>query len=217
MAKGTDFGGIHSHRDLHLIEQLVDVQPAEPKLNMVDVPGADGSKDLSAQPAGRVVYNDRPIEWTYALYPGDNWHDKHRQVSNALNGKRCKITLHDDPAYYYIGRLSVKKYETDKLLRQIVIEAICAPYRLKQEITTVTKSIGTEYTSVILHNDRKAVVPTISVDVEAVILWNDSTYNLNAGDHKLLNVELQEGENNLLAKTMSGTGTITLTYQEGAL
>ena len=217
MAKGTDFGGIHSHRDLHLIEQLVDVQPAEPKLNMISVPGADGSKDLTEQPAGRVVYKDRPINWTYALYPGENWHDKHRQVSNALNGKRCRITLHDDPAYYYVGRLSVKKYKTDKLMRQISIEATCAPYRLKQEVTIRTETIGTEFASVILHNDRKPVVPAITVDAETVLLWNGATYTLSAGDHKVLNVELHEGENELHAKTTAGTGTITLTYQEGAL
>lgn len=217
MAKGTDFGGIHSHRDLRLIEQLVDVQPAEPKLNMIDVPGADGSKDLTEQPAGRVVYKDRHIKWTYALYPGENWNGKHRQVSNALNGKRCRITLHDDPAYYYVGRLTVKKYKTDKALRQISIEATCSPYMLKQEVTTRTEAIGTEYTSIILNNDRKPVVPTITVDVETVLLWNGATYTINAGEHKLLNVELQEGDNNLLAKTTDGAGTITLTYQEGAL
>ena len=64
MARGTTFSDIHSHRDLHLIQQQVDVQPAPPKLNLVDIPGANGSKDLSTQPAGRVVYEDRKITWT---------------------------------------------------------------------------------------------------------------------------------------------------------
>lgn len=217
MAKGTDFGGIHSSRDLNLIQQLVDVQPAEPKLNLIDIPGADGSKDLSEQPAGRMTYHDRKLTWTFALYPGENWHDKHRQVSNALNGKRCRITLDDDPAYCYVGRLAVKKYSTDRLLRQITIEATCSPYRLKQEITTVTAQLGAEYSTIILANDRKPVVPEITVTAETQLLWHGATYIINAGTHKVLNVELQEGENTLTAKTLSGTGTITVVYQEGAL
>lgn len=137
MARGTDFGGIHSHRDLHLIQQLVEVEPAEPKMNLVDIPGSDGSKDLTTQPAGRVTYKDRKITWTFALYPGENWDAKHRQVSNALNGLECRITLDTDPAYYYHGRLAVKKYKLDGLLRQITLEAICRPYKLRQEQTCV--------------------------------------------------------------------------------
>lgn len=140
MARGTDFGGIHSSRDLRLIQQLVEVQPAEPKLNLVDIPGADGSRDLSALPAGRVVYADRSITWTFALYPGEKWDAKHRQVSNALNGRECKITLDTDPDYYYQGRLSVKKYNHDRTLHQITVEAICRPWIMKQTPTRVLVS-----------------------------------------------------------------------------
>ena len=137
MARGTDFGGIHSHRDLNLIQQTVDVEPAEPKLNMVEIPGADGAVDMSEQPAGRVVFNTRKITWTFALYPGESWDLKHRQVSNALNGRKCNITLDTDPEYYYVGRLSVSKHKVDGVLRQITIMAICQPYKLRQAQTQV--------------------------------------------------------------------------------
>ena len=137
MARGTDFGGIHSHRDLNLIQQNVYVEPAEPKLNMVEIPGADGAVDMSEQPAGRVVFKTRKITWTFALYPGESWDLKHRQVSNALNGRKCNITLDTDPEYYYVGRLSVSKHKVDGVLRQITIVAICQPYKLRQEQTQV--------------------------------------------------------------------------------
>jgi hypothetical protein len=144
MAKGTDFGGVHSFYDLNLIQQLVDEQPAEPKLNLIDIPGADGSVDMSELPGGRLVYKDRTLTWTFALYPGENWDAKHRQVSNALNGKRCRITLDTNPDYYYDGRVAVKKYNKDKLLRQITVEAICNPWMLKQQPTVVRAPIGFE-------------------------------------------------------------------------
>lgn len=217
MARGTDFGGIHSDQDLHLIQQSVDVQPAKPKTNYIDIPGADGSKDLTELPAGRVVFKDRKITWTFALYPGDNWDEKHREVSDALNGRACQITLDTDPEFYYQGRLEVSKHKYTKALRQIVVEATCRPYKLKQMETVDTASLGTSYVSLYLYNSRRPVVPVIEVTTPATLRWKGNTYALNAGTHKVLDVELQPGENILEAKATSGTGSITVTYREGAL
>lgn len=217
MAKGTDFGGVHSSRDLNLIQQKVDIQPALPKLNLIDVPGADGSKDLSDRPAGRIVYHDRTLTWTFALYPGDKWHDKHSQVSASLNGKRCKITLDDDPSVYYDGRLAVKKYNTDKSLRQITVEATCSPYKLKQQETRNETSLTTSYKSIALPNWSKPVIPEITVPSETTIRWKGATATLAAGTHRLLDVELQAGDNTLDAKLARGSGTMVVTYREGSL
>lgn len=217
MARGVFFGGLHSNRDLRLIQQSVDLQPAQPKLNIIDIPGADGSKDLSAQPAGRIVYSDREITWTFALYPGDNWSQKHREVSNALNGLACHIIMDDDPEYYYVGRLAVESYKRDGLLRQITIRAICRPYKLKLEETEVTAALTTADQTLVLPCDRKPVVPTITVTAETTLTWDGDTFTFAAGTHKVLGIELQEGENDLQARVTSGTGSITVTYQEGAL
>lgn len=215
--RGTDFGGIHSFHDLHLIQQLVEVEPAEPKLNMREIPGADGAVDFSEQPAGRVTYNTRKITWTFALYPGENWDAKHRQVNNALNGRRCRVTLGTDQEYYYDARLSVSKHNVDGLLRQIIVEAICQPYKLRQLPTSKTQALTTSYTVLRLLNDRKPAIPTITLTAPATLRWKGQTIALNAGDHKILGIELQEGENLLEAKVASGAGSLTITYQEGSL
>lgn len=217
MAKGTSFGGLHSSIDLNLIQQTVDIQPAKPKLNIIDIPGADGSKDLSAQPGGRVVFNDREISWTFALYPGENWHAKHREVSDALNGLVCNIYLDDDPDYYYVGRLSVDKYSIDRTLRQITVKANCRPFKLKCEETAVTAALTAAYTTISLLCGRKPVVPTITVTAETTLLWGEETHTISVGTHKILDIELQQGENLLEAMVPGGTGEITVTYQEGAL
>ena len=217
MARGTSFGGLHSHRDLGLIQQSVDVQPAKPKLNFVNIPGADGSKDLSAQPSGRVPFEDRTLTWTFALYPGDNWEAKYTEVSNALNGVFCHITLDSDPEYYYLGRLAMDKYKKDGLLRQITVKATCRPFKYKQEETEVQASLTTAYQTLNLRNGRKPVVPTITVSAETTIEWEGDAFTLSAGTHRILNIELQEGDNPLRAKVASGTGSIAVNYQEGAL
>lgn len=221
MAKGTDFGGVHSHQDLNLIQQKVDIQPAEPKLNLIDVPGADGSVDMTELPAGRVVYKDRILTWTYALYPGDDWHARHRKVSNALNGKRCRIILDDDPGRYYMGRLSVKKYNTDRVLRQITVEATCSPWIFKKNPTVITENLihdSTGFMSIILSNEKKPAIPTIEVTRNTTIVWKGSTKKLAAGaSFTSLDIELQEGDNLLKAASATSDGAITITYQEASL
>ena len=217
MARGTDFGGIHSHHDLHLIQALVEVEPVEPKLNFIDVPGADGAKDFSEAPAGRVVYNTRKIIWTFKLYPGENWAEKYTEVSNALNGRSCHITLDADPDYYYVGRVAVDKHAVDGILHTITVVATCQPYKLRLYETTQTAALTTSYTSIALTNERKPVVPTITVTANATLLWGGDTFTLTAGTHRLLDIMLVEGVNVLQAKTVSGTGTITVKYQKGAL
>ena len=217
MAKGTDFGGVHSARDLHLIQQKLDIQPAEPKLNLIDIPGADGSVDMSELPAGRVVYHDRTLTWTYALYPGDDWHTKHRQVSNALNGKRCNIILDDDSANYFSGRLAVKKYNTDRALRQITVVATCSPWILKRSRTIVRADLTADFQAITLSNGKKPAIPTIEVNTAATIVWGELTAEIEAGSFTSLDIELKEGNNVLYAKAASGSGGITVTYQEGSL
>lgn len=217
MAIGTDFGGIHSYRDLNLIQQKVDVQPAEPKLNLINIPGADGSKDASELPGGRLTYNDRTVTWTFALYPGADWDSMHRQVSNALNGKRCRITLDTSQEYYYSGRVVVKKYNTDKLLRQITVEAICSPYLLKQQPTEVFADLTTTPQTLILRNEKMWTVPTFEVDTRTTIIFGGASVTVDAGTFSTLDIELKEGDNVLQAYAVSDTGTIKIIYQEGSL
>ncbi len=217
MARGTDFGGVHSFRDLHLVQAAVEVPPAKPKLNFIDVPGANGSKDFSESPAGRVVFNTREIKWTFKLYPGDKWVDKYKQVSNAINGRQCKITLDDDPDYYYLGRVAVDEHTADSILHTITVTATCQPYKLWQTETTVTQSLTTSAKTLTLVSERMEVVPTITVTAATTLTWKGNTYSLAAGTHKVLDIMLTEGSNSLQAKTTTGTGTITIKYQKGAL
>ena len=217
MARGTDFGGVHSYHDLRLLQAAVEVAPAEPKLNFIDIPGGDGAKDFSEAPAGRVVYNIRQLTWTYKLYPGDDWAAKYMQVNNALNGRRCRITLDADPDYYYIGRLAVKAQEADGILHSITVMATCQPYKLKQAETIRTVSVNTTQQTISLLNEHKPAIPLIKVTAETTLGWNGGFITLAPGEHRSLDIELPAGVSKLTAKTVSGTGTLTLTYQEGAL
>lgn len=210
--KGIKFDELHSYRDLNLVLSIADIPPATPKTNFIDIPGGDGSVDAT-EAVSEVKFNDRKCTFTFAVLPTDNFEDKKTAVSNALNGKRCKIILDKDPNYYYLGRLSVDEYASDKQLKQIVIGATVAPYKLKLAETVVYIPAGEEVTAV-LNNGRKSVVPTITNTEPATIVFGDQTSNIDAGTHKLLNIWLKEGQNPI---TVTSDDPVKFSWQEGDL
>ncbi len=214
--KGIYFDDIHSFFDLNLILAPFVPVPAEPKENYIDITGGDGSLDLT-EGLGEVRYKDRNFSFTFSVNPSDKmtFDEKVSQVSNALNGKKCKITLDRDPNYYWEGRCIVDKYAQDKNLKQISVKATVRPYKLKQNETVVSVSLTTDEKEITLKNGRKSVVPVITcTDDNATVIFGNGTFTVNAGTHKILDIYLKEG-NNILK--VSGSGTITFKYQEGEL
>lgn len=215
---GITFDGVHSYTNLNLILSSVNIPPAQPKMTFVDIPGADGSLDLS-EANGEIKYEDRKSTFVFTTLPTDDIIAKQKQVSNALNGVRFnKITLDKDNNYYWTGRCYVDSYSEDYPISKITVKAVLNPWKRKQNATTVTDStLTTSYKNITLTNSRKPVVPTITVSQETTVKFGTYEATISAGTHNLLNIVLVSGNNVLQAKTTSGTGTITITYQEGDL
>lgn len=205
----------HSFRDLNLILAPFVLPPAQPKINLLEIEGMDGSLDLT-EANGVINYYDRELKFTFTVFPEDDLSFEERQtaVSNSLNGKRCKITIDKDSDYYFIGRCSVNEYLCDRRLCQIVITATVAPYKLLQNETVVSFTLSDTEQSIIVENKRKSVVPVITVTDSAKVVFGGVTRQLSAGSYKVLDFLLTQGAN---AFDISGTGTITFTYQEGDL
>lgn len=219
MRKATDgiqFGDVHSFNDLNLVLTKATIPPAKAKTNYVDVPGADGSLDLS-DTHGEVKYSDRDCTFNFSVLPSDDtdFETKKTEISNLLNGKVCKITLDTDEDYYYQGRCSVNEHLQNGNLKKFTITAKVRPYKFKQYVTKMTVNLTEATKTVVLTNGRKSVAPSIEcTNDNTVISFGDATFNLSAGTHKILDIMLVEGENTL---TVSGTGSVTFSYQEGDL
>lgn len=210
---GADF---HSFHDLNLVLAPFTYAPAKPKLYLTDLPGGNGSLDFT-EALGEVKYFDRDFVFTFSVFPEDRLTFEERQsvVSAALNGQRCKITLDKDPDFYWEGRCTVNDYQCDKRLRQIVIVATVRPYKMQRYDTVYSFKLKGVAQEVFLPNSRKTVVPVIDcTDDGTTILYKDVIYKPPKGSTKQLGIQLVEGCNLL---KISGTGTITFTYQEGAL
>lgn len=213
---GISFGKVHSYYDLNLVLSKVNIPPALPKTNYVDLPGGNGSLDLT-EAHGEVKFEDRDCEFTFSVHPSETmtFEEKKTEVSNALNGRQCDITLDKDEDFYYSGRCTVNEYLQDKRLLQIVVTAKVKPYKMKQTETVVSFDLSAEPKEVILMNRRKSVVPEITCTHDnTVVVFGGVTYSLAAGTYKVLDIFLKEGSNEL---KVSGEGTIEFRYREGEL
>lgn len=213
---GVYFGAIHSYNDLNLLLAPFSPAPAKPQTNFLKVPGRDGYIDLT-EANGEVKYNSREFEFTFHMTPEDGmtFDERVSKVANTLNGVRCNIMLDRDPEYYWVGRCVVDKYTQDKNIGKIVVKATVEPYKLKQNETEVSVELTTEERTVVLENERMATVPVIEcTNSGAVVVFGGNRYTLNAGANKILDIRFKAGSNTL---KLSGKGTITFTYKEGAL
>lgn len=225
---GVLFDDIHSFRDLNLVLAPFVLPPAKPKTTYIDVPGRDGSIDVT-EATGKITYKDREFSFTFTVFPEDTMTFEERQtvVSNALNGKRCKITLDKDPDYYLDGRCTVDKHFANKKLRQIVVSVRCAPYKMKQQETVaiVTLKQGDEKTY-IFRNGKKEVQTAIQITASkmaAVAIYNAGydedykNYLCMPGTMNYVGIYLHEGNNTVKVKAPNCDATIKFVYREGDL
>ena len=214
--KGVYFGNIHSYNDLNLILAPFTPAPAIPQTTFLDVPGRNGSLDLT-EAHGEVKYKSRVFQFLFTIDPSDGmtFDEKVMQVSNALNGKRCKITLDRDPDYYWIGRCVVDKYAQKRNQGQITVKATVDTYKLKQCQTVMTVALSDSEKTIYVESGRMAAVPIIECsDDDTFISFDGNEHKLSAGTHKVLNIRFVEGINVL---TVKGTGTIKFAWQEGEM
>lgn len=225
------FGTKNSYDDFGLILTDKNIGFPEPKLEEVDVIGADGVIDLSEVLNDDIKYKTRKLQFTFTVLKGNKyWASTVADVGNYLHGKKLRIQMDFDPAYYYTGRCKINSFKTSKRLCTITIDAECEPYRLdingngekwlwdtfsfqngfiRVNAVTVNGSL-----QVNLQNQRKIVSPTFTCSTAMTVTFDGVTYNLPKGKTQVLGIRLQYGTNYV---TFKGNGTVKIEYQGGAL
>ena len=211
--KGITFGNLHSYRDLNLILSKKEIGAPPVKENKLEIEGADGSIDLT-EVFGRPTYGDVTHKFTFTSLSRNDSLTLYSNVKNALHGQKLRIVLDDDPGFYYVGRCYVSSYTDEKGIGTITVECDCEPYKYKLSKTVVTRAIdGTE--AIVLTNGRKRAVPEISITTDTslnIVYQTVNIWDLGAGSYTLPDLELVQGDN---VVTVTGTGNITFTWQEG--
>lgn len=212
---GVTFGTKHSYEDFGLILSSKSIPLPEPKIELVDIPGADGVLDMStALTNGIVKYKNRPLQFVFTVLGAmSDWESTKDLVVNYIHGQKHKIILDADPAHYYYGRCTVDGLKSDKRMAQMAVSVDADPYKYDVALTTVTDTINGSKT-VLLLGGRMLTSPTINCSAAMSCTMSGTTYALSEGINIVYDFVLSEGINSLV---FSGTGAITITYRKGSL
>lgn len=213
------------------------VNPPQVKTSYVALPGGDGVLDLTTAMAGRPTYGNRTGSWTFrVLNNGENfvtqksWTILYSDIMAYLHGQEFMVTLEDDPAYYYKGRLSVSEWKSNKTHSEITINYNLQPYKkeingsdedwlwdpfnFETGVIRYYKNIQISGTKSVLfiNPDVMEIVPTFLCTAAMTVQFDGTTYNLVKGTNTLARIRVPEGENTFI---FTGNGYVTIQSEGG--
>lgn len=137
----TDFNfikSINTFDDWHLVPSSRPTIVNPPlKTSYLDIPGASGSVDATEWLTGFPTYGDREGEIEFiVLNDYGAWTQRRNTINRSLHGKKAKIMLEDEKDYYYIGRLTVDDWKSEKDWSKITLKYRLEPFKYSTESTT---------------------------------------------------------------------------------
>lgn len=125
------------------------VNPPSKKRTTYDIPGGNGVLDESDSLRKFPIYSVREGSWEFYVenyYFSDpiedpdnlgisrrkisDWESLFTDIMDSIHGLRCKVTLDDDPSWYYYGTVLVNEWKSDKDRSKIVIDYEFEPYKI---------------------------------------------------------------------------------------
>lgn len=222
----------HTYRDFGLILKSKTLTLPTVKTETVNISSINGVLDLTDIIDGEAKYDNRTL--TFVLNDQeDRWHYSAvlSKLAGRIHGKRFKIILDADQAYYYLGRVSINDFATTAAYdADITVECNVDPF--KYELlsagepwlwdpfdfeTGVIKSIhnieinGSK--EIITYNGVVSVTPTFTCSAPMTVEVDGKSYELKAGETVNYEILIPPGENTI---TVTGHGTITIDYRIGA-
>ena len=201
----------HTYLDFGMMLAPVEIPLPSPKESYVDIEGGDGSLDLT-EAYGEIFYDDRKFSITLSCDPRE-YEFKTKRFLDFIHGRSCKMTIYNDPQYYYQGRLTVNKYSSKSGLGKLTLSVRTKPYKFKQLVSVATNTVSG--TTVINYlNDRMTTIPTFKASGEMNFEFNGNQYSFNGSETIFPNVLFKYGDNVI---KWTGNGIVEVSYQEGAL
>ncbi len=217
--KGTETK--NTYNDWYLVPSSRPViNPPEPKYNMIDIPGVNGSIDLTEVLTGDVSYSNRTgsIEFIVFNEKPMTWYNLYTQIMDFVQGQKVQIKLEEEPEYYYEGRVKVNAWQSGKNFSTISLDYNLDPYKYESTATTRTFTHSSNTTeSATFTCGRMPVVPKFNLSgtgASMTVTFKGTQYTLTAGEQAIAGIIFTEGTNTL---TIAGKGTLTVTYRGGHL
>ena len=228
--RGVQFGDYHSYDDWGLLLVEKTISPPEPKTEIVDVPGMDGVLDLT-EALGAVRYGNRDLSFRFKVIDRGKFYNSYTVMANYVHGKKRKVIIDDDPSFYYVGRCTMGDLEPGKLQSYFDVNVDADPYKYETDDAMATGrwlwnpfnfrtgiAQDTAYTvsgtqTITIINRGMTVSPTFTASASMSVKFKGKTYSIPKGTTTNYDILLDAGENTL---TVTGTGTLTISYRGGA-
>lgn len=171
--KGVKFGNFHSYDTWGLILSSKEIQSPSPKINHVEIEGGDGVLDYTEY-FGDVKFNNRTLTFNFSAWKNsqEDFLKLYSTIHNAIHGKKMKVILDDDPEFYYFGRVKVNEWKSNKKIGEIVIEVDAEPYKMKNELTSVSVTVDGKTNNLYNVNDVESSTIHVSLSNDDFVVYD---------------------------------------------
>jgi len=234
------FGNKNTFDDWHLVPSSRPLfNPPKQKITLMDIPGSDGTLDLSETLTGYPVYNNREGSLEFiVLNDFKEWQNTYSDIMDYIHGRVMNAILEDDPNYYYKGRFSINEWKSDKDHSKITIDYVTEPYKLLKLSSIEDATLAQSFKNIVIDSGtpilktfqgligRKPVCPTFIISTTGGMtirlkndeLGIDSTKVLNDGTIVVSDFILSGlTENSTMSFWFTGHGTVSIVFRNGRL
>lgn len=211
---GAFLNNHHTSNDFGLGWLGMSISEAKVKTHYIEIEGRDGPLDATEALSGRPVYEQRTLILTFDAR--GTWEDymiRCSKIDFLTNGKRCEILLDIDPEYFWIGRGTWKHTKTADGNETHTFTAEVEPFKYKTALTQTSARGGQTVTLNNLQAPSYPLFSTTSGGIQVKFGTGNVTIPIGT-DVPMYDITLLEGSNTL---TFTGSGSITIKYQEGIL
>ena len=211
----------------------------EPKMETtyIQIPGRNGLIDASEAITGRRVFKKRPLAFELGgKNPRLNWDGIISKMRNEIHGRVCRITLDNDRAYYWRGRVFLEDFDRFRELGTFTLSVPNAePY--KYSLTTSAEpwlwdpfnfetGIITYIGAVTISGTETITIPAGYMPTSPEIVVSDlsgtltldyggQTYTLTTGTNKIPSILV--GGVSDVELTFTGDAKVQIVYRSGSL
>ena len=203
------------------------VNPPEVKTSYVDLPSSHGQLDYTHYLLGEVPFGQRTGSWEFVLKPGVSWAIVYSSILNYLHGVRHTVILEDNPAFQYVGRLSVNEWRSDPERSLLTIDYNLDPFKYStQSADWLWNDLFVDYIRYgrfevdgtkhrnLINSGLRVAIPTFTCSAPMSVLFQGASFNLITGKNTNANLALAPGDNIMV---FSGSGSVTVAYREVSL
>lgn len=238
-----DHSKVNTWTDWHLIPKTRPVvNPPGLKSNIVDIPGANGSLDLTQALNGYPLYSDRSGQFEFIVdndYTSEfgigGWAQIYTEILTYLHGQKVNMWLTDDPGYFYVGRVVLNEFKSEQEYSSIVFNYQVEPFKYENTDSSENwlwdpfnleegvidffeeQEVDGELSVRIPGRRSMPICPIIHVrDSQGIsVEYNEISYSLHDGDNIL--PFIIANNTGYISITLKGKGTVSLNYRGGRL